>query len=443
MAEFVETIIVGAGASGLNCARELAKVGNYNFLVLDQGNSLEKRKCSNSASCRSCSCCNVIYGLGGAGLFSDGKLNLSDKIGGNITSIIDSALYEEYLSYLIETYRLEVKAPAYERYFDLMDTRLKGENVRVELPRQAHFGSDNLPRLIRGIVEPFQGNLLTNCKVQGVSRSNNRYKLITNRGEYSCANLVVAVGQAGAELALTVADQLNIRYSRNKADIGVRLEVKNDALIDLISIQRDPKVYFGTKNGDVRSFCMNPSGFVISENKLGVTTCNGHAMKSESSNNVNVAFMHTVDVESPRKFLFEVGKRISEATNQKLVMQLLDDFLLRQSSTQYGSTLPTNLNYVMGDISNFLPNNTYCAIAEALNILVNGFPELKQMDALLYAPEFKLYTHSIELVNNGFESKCQGAFFIGDCCGHIHGLANAMVSGIACGRNIADRVAAK
>ena len=80
-----DVVIVGAGPAGLFAAYELvSKNKNLKIAILDRGKFADKRVCPitvNGGSCINCTPCNILSGYGGAGTFSDGKLNFIPKLG--------------------------------------------------------------------------------------------------------------------------------------------------------------------------------------------------------------------------------------------------------------------------------------------------------------------------------------------------------------------------
>ena len=78
-----DVIVVGGGPAGLFAAHALSGRGGLSVLLIDKGKPPHKRECpvSGEAGCMHCRPCNILCGLGGAGLFSDGKLNFIHKLG--------------------------------------------------------------------------------------------------------------------------------------------------------------------------------------------------------------------------------------------------------------------------------------------------------------------------------------------------------------------------
>ena len=91
-AKIYDCIIIGAGPAGLFAAMELVKNNNLSVLILEKGKSLEKRICpadKNKTECQTCALCAKTTGWGGAGAFSDGKLNIAKtNLGVRITDFI-------------------------------------------------------------------------------------------------------------------------------------------------------------------------------------------------------------------------------------------------------------------------------------------------------------------------------------------------------------------
>jgi uncharacterized FAD-dependent dehydrogenase len=78
-----DVIIVGAGPAGLFAAYYLCVHSPLRILVIEKGKGSERRQCpmTTSVPCQRCKPCNILCGVGGAGLFSDGKLNYIHKLG--------------------------------------------------------------------------------------------------------------------------------------------------------------------------------------------------------------------------------------------------------------------------------------------------------------------------------------------------------------------------
>src|SRR5665647_860661 len=102
-----DVIIIGAGPGGIFTAMELAKNNrNLKILMLEKGNSIEKRICPKRKTgvCVGCKPCNITTGFAGAGAYSDGKLSLSPDVGGELPEYIGYDTTVELIKYTDSIY---------------------------------------------------------------------------------------------------------------------------------------------------------------------------------------------------------------------------------------------------------------------------------------------------------------------------------------------------
>jgi hypothetical protein len=102
-----DVIVVGAGPAGIFTALELLENTNLRVLIVDRGRNIEKRRCparENSRICQKCSPCSLLCGWGGAGAFSDGKLTLSQDVGGQLGRYLEGEDFNELLEYVDSVY---------------------------------------------------------------------------------------------------------------------------------------------------------------------------------------------------------------------------------------------------------------------------------------------------------------------------------------------------
>lgn len=102
-----DTIIVGAGHASIFTALELKKANpNKEILILEKGNSMEKRICPKrrTGKCVNCHPCNITTGFAGAGAYSDGKLSLSPDVGGNLPKYLGYEETQNLIDYVDNIY---------------------------------------------------------------------------------------------------------------------------------------------------------------------------------------------------------------------------------------------------------------------------------------------------------------------------------------------------
>src|SRR5512136_511492 len=102
-----DVIIIGSGPAGIFAALEITRASQLRLLMVEKGKDLGGRLCPSrdtGQSCLSCSPCNLVCGLGGAGAFSDGKLTLTPEVGGWLKDYLGLEKTESLLKYIDEIY---------------------------------------------------------------------------------------------------------------------------------------------------------------------------------------------------------------------------------------------------------------------------------------------------------------------------------------------------
>ncbi|MGB0405312.1 MAG: pyridine nucleotide-disulfide oxidoreductase, partial [Fusobacterium sp.] len=103
-----DIIFLGGGQAGVFGAYEAMKLNpNLKVLIIDKGRMLKERVCPKEklGKCVNCPTCAIIYGVSGAGAFSDSKFNLDYKVGGDVHKIVDKAIVNDTINYVVDIYR--------------------------------------------------------------------------------------------------------------------------------------------------------------------------------------------------------------------------------------------------------------------------------------------------------------------------------------------------
>ncbi len=460
-----DVAIVGAGPAGLFCAYELIeKNSKLKVALIDKGRRAETRMCPmkvNGGKCLNCNPCQIMSGYGGAGTFSDGKLNFIPKLG-------KSDLFK-YMSQS-EAYKIIDDTEEIFTKFN-MDSEIYPSNMaeaeeikkevaktgaRLLLIKQKHLGSDKLPGYIKDFTNYLENkgvDIYQNADVLDiVSKSKNEHELIvkTPKEEKSLIskNVVVAPGRTGAKWVQELADKYKIPYTSQSIEIGVRVEVRKEILEDITNVIYDPTIFIKTDTytDEIRTFCTNPGGYVTKENYYGFICVNGHSLKDVKSPNSNFAFISKVGLTEPVTNTRLYGESIARIANVlgdgKPIVQSLRDLKKGRRSDwkriNKGFIEPTLKDCVAGDLALILPHRIITNILEGLEKLDKIIPGVNNDETLLYGPEIKFFSNEID-TNNKFKLEDYDIYFIGDGSGKAGNIVTAAATGLIAARDILDR----
>jgi hypothetical protein len=461
-----DVIIVGAGPAGLFSAYELiTKNSKLKIAVIDKGSFVKNRVCpmnKKKIACQNCNPCGILSGYGGAGTFSDGKLNFIPKLG---KSDLTKYMSESEAYQLIDETELifnKFKMDA-EVYPSNMDEALEIKKKvaiagsKLLLIKQKHLGSDHLPEYIEGIcdfLEEHNVTLLERANVIDVETlKEDSHKVIYEKGtkktELTCKSVIIAPGRTGAKWIQELADKYQISYLSQSIEIGVRVEVRKEIMEEITNIIYDPTIFIKTDTyGDeIRTFCTNPGGYVTKENYYGYICVNGHALKETKSNNTNFAFISKVNLTEPVTNTRQYGESIAQIANVlgdgKPIIQSLKDLKNGRRSEWHrikkGFIEPTLKDCVAGDLALVMPHRIITNILEGLEKLDKIIPGVNNDDTLLYGPEIKFFSNEIE-TDNKFRLKDANVYFIGDGSGKAGNIVVAAATGLVAARDILERM---
>ena len=240
---------------------------------------------------------------------------------------------------------------------------------------------------------------------------------------------------------------MGIPTSSNRVDLGVRVELPAVIFSHLTDELYESKIVYRTKQfeDNVRTFCMNPYGIVVSENTNGIVTVNGHSYEdpTKQTENTNFALLVSKHFSEPFKDSNGYGESIARLSNMLgggVMVQRFGDLVRGRRSTvkrvEEGIVRPT-LSATPGDLSLVLPKRILDGIIEMIYALDKIAPGTANDDTLLYGVEVKFYNMEVQL-DEHLESIHKGLYIIGDGSGVTHSLSHASASGVYVAREILE-----
>ncbi|MBN1647077.1 MAG: hypothetical protein JW874_03495 [Spirochaetales bacterium] len=432
----VRPVIAGAGPAGLFCALVLAENG-YRPLVVERGQRIEERTKTVDLFWKTGRLdpeSNIQFGEGGAGTFSDGKLNtgIKDK----------SGRFKKVLSHFAEF----------------------GAPADILISAKPHIGTDFLKKAVIGMrrkIGILGGEIRFGSRLTGLTIDDNTLRAVEiNHSETidtSC--LVLATGHSARD-TYELLHAGGIAMEAKPFAVGVRIEHSQE-LIDRSQYRAsygkftlppaEYKLAAKTKdNRGVYTFCMCPGGYVVSaSSEPGTCVTNGMSYYRRDSCNANAAILVNVgpgDFASPDPLAGTEFQRQLEKNafllgggNYALPIQRWEDYLSGKASTCFGNVTPCVKGYTaFADLNNIFPDYINRGLKDGINAfgkLIKGFADA---DALLTGVESRSSSPVRIPRNDAFEANIGGIFPCGAGAGYAGGIMSAAIDGI----RIAEAVAA-
>lgn len=432
-------IVVGTGPAGLFAALRLA-LGGARPLVLERGSKVDERVAKVAAFTRDGALdpqSNIQFGEGGAGTFSDGKLNT------NIHNPRCVTVLEEFV---------RAGAPA-----------------EILWQAKPHIGTDHLTSAVKNIrekIESLGGEVRFGARLADISL-NAAHQLtgITVESEDGCEEieadtLILATGHSARD-TFEMLHQAGAMLSQKAFSIGVRIEhaqpMINKAQYGSAAQHpalgaADYKLSCHLPSGrSVYTFCMCPGGYVVAAaSEAGGVVTNGMSRFARAGANSNSAFLVNVvpeDFESEHPLAgIEFQRRWERAafelagSNYRAPAQLLGDFLHQRPSKKCGTVQPTYpLGVTYGDLSRCLPDFVTTSLREAVPLFDRRLRGFATSDAVLTGVETRSSSPVRIVRDDSLQSNVRGVYPCGEGAGYAGGIMSAAVDGLRCADAVLER----
>lgn len=457
-----DVAVIGGGLAGIFACYELAvQRPDLKIVMLEEGTPIHRRSCpivaGKTPRCIHCPTCDIMRGFGGAGAFSDGKFNFTTQFGGWLNEYMDDQAVMALIDYVDE---VNQSFGATDSYFstyskEAEDIRRRALAADMHLldARCKHLGTERNREILIRQYRWLEKRVELRCqtRVEEIEqRPDGAWLLETSGGEVTSDYLVAAPGRSGAEWFSNQCRKLGIPLLNNQVDLGVRVELPAAVLKPVTDAVYEAKIKYRTRQyGDlVRTFCMNPFGYVVTENTDGIITVNGHSYTDPAlqSENTNFALLVSNTFTEPFNEPYRYGKHIAALSNMLgggVMVQRFGDLIQGRRSTEHrmaGSFVRPTLNATPGDLSLVLPKRYVDNIIEMIRALDHLAPGTANTDTLLYGVEVKFYSARLEL-SPELEAPLRNCFAAGDGAGVTRGLSQAGASGVHVARTILKRLA--
>lgn len=432
-------VIIGSGPAGLMCGYFLALCGKKP-LIIERGGSMWERVDKVSRFWKEGTLdpdTNVSFGEGGAGTFSDGKLNtgVKDKTGKK--------------AFILDTF-VNHGAPEQIRYLS-----------------KPHIGTDELRGVIssmRESIEKMGGTYLFHTKFTGFeyeetttpknAGQSRRIKAVVtvdgqgNEKAIPCDRCVLAIGHSARDTFESLRAE-GVAMEAKPFAVGVRVE-HPQKMINEIQYGTDDnrlpaadyKLTGQTSDGrGVYSFCMCPGGYVVNAStEAGGTVVNGMSNHARDAENANSAIVVTVDerdfgsedVLAGMYFQRELEQKTYDAGKGKIPVQRFGDFVKGVCTTEFGKNHPcVKGKFVMSDVKKILPSYISDGIIEGMRQFGTKLKGFDDEDTLILGTETRTSSPVRIIRNQEFVSESiEGVYPCGEGAGYAGGIMSAAMDGL-------------
>ena len=426
-------IVVGMGPAGLFAALTLIEKG-MRPIVLERGKDVHERKRDCALLCTKGELdteSNYVYGEGGAGAYSDGKLYTRSVKRGDVSKV---------LSLLVQ----------------------HGADESILYETHPHIGTDRLPSVIehiRNTILKSGGEVHFNTKVVSlIKKDENVIGVKCGNGEEYLGPVILATGHSAKDVYRFLSIS-SVPLEAKDTAVGVRLE-HPQSLIDQIQYHNPkgrgdylpPATYsFVTQvNGrGVYSFCMCPGGSIVpTATEYGYLSVNGMSSSSRSGSKANSAMVVQIRREDvPDKGIFSVLDWVEELERNSFrdkfmaPAQRMADFVSnRLSSSLPGTTYAPGL--VSSDLYGVLPPIVSSSLREgfmAFNAMTRG--KFLTNEAVMIASETRT-SSPIRIIREDFNA-VPGLYPAGEGSGYAGGIVSAAIDGTEVAKAVAERYSLK
>ena len=433
-------IIIGCGPAGLFCAYILAEHG-YRPVLFERGASVEERTQDilqfwETGILKPES--NVQFGEGGAGTFSDGKLNtlVKDPVGRNkkvLQIFVDNGAPEDIL-----------------------------------YANKPHIGTDILVDVVRNMrnrILAWGGEIHFHSKFIDFKMENSKLSSIVIESKEGiklipAETLVLAIGHSARDTFHMLYEH-KIPMSAKSFAVGVRVEHNqsqiNDSQYGESCKYELPaaayKVTANLENGrGVYSFCMCPGGYVVNaSSEEGLTAVNGMSYRARDGKNANSAIIVSVNPEdfgsdhplAGIEFQRKLEKKAYEIGNGKIPVQLFGDYCKNQISTEFGSVIPQiKGEYTFGNVRQIFPTEIGDSIEHGIKAFDKQIRGYANEDTVLSGVESRTSSPIRIPRNDFFQIDNTGIYPCGEGAGYAGGITSAAMDGLKVAEMIAKKFVA-
>jgi len=402
----------------------------------------------------------ITSGWGGAGLFSDGKLCLSPRIGSTLAHRFPAHEVEARQHTIDEIFRGGEDAPLHgadEQAAERLALRAAEVGLDYLHYPVRHIGSDQLMRMtarLRHLVASAASVLCgTECvDVKPSSAPAHRWEVWVTGQHWPeplpiyAHNIVLAPGKIGASWLRELGERLGLGRAPAQPKLGFRLEGSRDFLDPLLDVATDPKVIWkaGPGGAEVRTHCVCFGGDVVPAAYQDLTLVGGHSTSDHGQDRSNTAVLATAGAGLPLTAAEarEVVARINKQTGGRVLAQRLGDFLAGTPSTGTISAAadgftPSIPDATPGDLAAELPAPLLVLLRDYLHRLAQLCPKVLRDGNVLYGPAVERWADRFEVTDTMQAVGHPGLYLVGDGPGLTGGIIGAAESGWLAGDGIA------
>lgn len=422
-------VIVGFGPAGMFCALVLAMAG-ARPLILERGQDAVTRRKKVEQFWKTGTLdpeCNVQFGEGGAGTFSDGKLN--------------TGVNNPRIGWVLEQFA---------------DAGAGGEILYDAKP---HIGTDVLYAVVQNLREKivqYGGEVRFGWKMTGLHSENGvlcaidaAHDGVTER--IDCDRLVLAIGHSARDTFETLYDY-GLPMEAKPFSMGVRIEHKQSMVNESqygpfanapgLSAA-DYKLNVKLPDGNsAYTFCMCPGGSVVAAaSEEGRVVTNGMSNAARNGENANAALLVTLKPEDfPEQGVLggmhwqrqiERTAFLAGGGDYRAPAQLVGDFLAGRPSEKLGGVQPTyRPGVTLGDLHDVLPEKITGVLEQAIPALDRYLHGYAGADAVMTAPETRSSSPVRILRDETRQSAIRGIYPCGEGAGYAGGIMSAALDGM-------------